>query len=116
MLIVTGHIHVSPPDLPSFLSELNTLAVSTREREGNISYDAAADDPPSGRLLISERWADEAALNAHLLSPDTNAFVRRWAGRMRGDIRIYDASNERRLPGEPLANATTQSAATDATT
>jgi quinol monooxygenase YgiN len=97
MLIVTGHIYVSPPELHSFLSELRTLAVSTREREGNISYDAAVDDPPSGRLLVSERWVDEAALSAHLQSVDMIAFVHRWEGRMRGDIRKYDASNERRL-------------------
>ncbi len=97
MLIVTGHMHVNLADLAQFLAELKLLAVSTRKRSGAIAYDAAVDDPQSGRLLISERWVDEAALSAHLRAADTIAFVSRWNGKMRGEIRKYDASNEREI-------------------
>ncbi|CAK7261903.1 MULTISPECIES: putative quinol monooxygenase [unclassified Shinella] len=69
----------------------------TRQRPGNISYDAALDDPGMGRLLIAERWTDQAALSAHLNTEETKAFVARWQGRMRGDVRKFDASNERSL-------------------
>jgi quinol monooxygenase YgiN len=95
MLIVTGHIHVNPADLAQFVADLKLLAVNTRKRSGAIAYDAAVDDPQSGRLLISERWVDEAALSAHLRAADTIAFVSRWNGKTRGEIRKYDASNER---------------------
>jgi quinol monooxygenase YgiN len=95
MLIITGHMHVDPADLAPFTADLQALATETRKRSGCISYDAAVDDPHAGRLLISERWADQAALSAHLLAADTIAFIRRWSGKMRGEIRKYDAFNER---------------------
>jgi quinol monooxygenase YgiN len=97
MLIVTGYIHISPADLTEFYNELKELAVATRQRVGNISYDAAVVDPVMGRLLISERWSDQAALSAHLGAADTQVFIRRWQDRMQGDIRKYDAFNERAL-------------------
>jgi quinol monooxygenase YgiN len=95
MLIVTGYMHVDPADLAQFITELRALAFSTRKRSGAIAYDAAVDDPQSGRLLITERWLDQAALSAHLQAADTTAFISRWSGKMRGEIRQYDASNER---------------------
>lgn len=55
MLIITGYTHVDPADLAQFMTELNALASTTRKRPGSITYDAAVDDPQSGRLLISER-------------------------------------------------------------
>lgn len=97
MLIVTGHMHVDPADLAQFIADLELLAATTRQRAGNISYDAALADPQAGRLLIAERWQDQAALSAHLEAGDTVAFIARWQGRMQGDIRKYDASNERDL-------------------
>jgi quinol monooxygenase YgiN len=97
MLIITGYMHVDPAVLVQFRSDLTALAAATRRRAENISYDAAIDAPESGRLLIAERWADQAALNAHLAAADTIAFVDRWRGRIQGDIRKYDATNERDL-------------------
>jgi quinol monooxygenase YgiN len=97
MLIVTGSMHVDPADLEQFLGDLQGLMVATRQRVGNISYDAAVADPHAGRLLIAERWSDQAALSNHLGAVETEAFVRRWQGRIQGDIRKYDASNERDL-------------------
>jgi quinol monooxygenase YgiN len=97
MLIVTGYMHVDPADLEQFLGDLEALAVATRRRVGNISYDAAVADPHAGRLLISECWSDQSALGAHLDADDTKVFVSQWSGRMRADIRKYDASNERGL-------------------
>jgi quinol monooxygenase YgiN len=97
MLIVTGYIRVDPADLQQFLQDLQHLAVATRQRTGNISYDAAVNDTRTGEVLISERWVDQSALSAHLDAADTIAFVSRWQGRMHGDIRKYDALNERSL-------------------
>lgn len=97
MLIVTGYVQVDAADLADFVADLNALAIATRQRVGNISYDAAVDDPHAGRLMIAERWADQAALMAHLAAEDTTEFIARWSGRSQGDIRKYDASNERNL-------------------
>jgi quinol monooxygenase YgiN len=97
MLMIAGHIHVDPADVVQFLSDLNGLAIAARKRPGNSAYDAAMEDPQAGRLLISERWTDQAALSAHLDAAETVAFVNRWQVRMQGDVRKFDASNERGL-------------------
>lgn len=97
MLIVTGYIHVDPTELAHFLGDLQTLALTTRRRAGNLFYDAAVAHFRAGTLLISERWSDQFALSAHLDADDTKAFVGRWQGRMQGYIQKYDASNERGL-------------------
>jgi quinol monooxygenase YgiN len=97
MLIITGYIYVDLADLAQFRADLTALAAVTRQRAGNISYDAAIDTSEPGRLLMAERWVDQAALNAHLAAADTIAFVDRWGGLFRADIRKYDASNERDL-------------------
>jgi quinol monooxygenase YgiN len=100
MLIVTGYLYVSSGDVERFLVEFQTLAIDTRQREGSISYDAAIEERQSGKLILIERWADQTALSAHLNALDTLQFVDRWQGLMRGDIRKYDASNERDLMAE----------------
>ena len=100
MLIVTGYMHVEPSALADFRRELQRLAIATRQRDGNLSYDAAVDDPTAGRLLIAERWRDQAALTAHLNAPDTLAFVDRWRDRIKGDVLLYDVTRERPLVGE----------------
>ena len=97
MLIIAGHIHVDPADGAQFLADLKELAMAARKRPGNSAYDAAMEDPQAGRLLISERWTDQAALSAHLDAAETVAFVNRWQVRMQGDVRKFDASNERGL-------------------
>jgi quinol monooxygenase YgiN len=97
MLIITGSMRVDPDDLPQFLADFDLLAAETRLRKGSISYDAALADAKAGLFLISERWADQASLDAHLAAADTVAFIDRWSGRMQGDLKKYDASNERYL-------------------
>ncbi|MBB4443469.1 MULTISPECIES: putative quinol monooxygenase [Rhizobium] len=97
MLIITGYVQVDPTDVAQFLADLRELAIASRKRPGNFAYDAGIEDPITGRLLISERWADQQALSAHLAAADTVAFVARWQGRMQGNVRKFDASNERGL-------------------
>lgn len=97
MLIVMGYMYVEPSSLAAFVRDIQNLAVATRQREGNLSYDATVDDPRAGRLLIAERWKDQAALTAHLPATDTMAFVGRWDHAIRGEILKYDALRGRVL-------------------
>ncbi|SDA14535.1 putative quinol monooxygenase [Sphingomonas sp. NFR15] len=97
MLIVTGHISVAPSALATFSRDLRALAAAARRRDGNLAYDAAVADPSTGRLLIAERWRDQAALTAHLQAADTARFLHRWRDRISGDIRKYDVTRERAL-------------------
>jgi quinol monooxygenase YgiN len=95
MIIVTGTVGVDPPDLDTFAADLKVLAEVSRQRTGNLAYAVSRDSADPGRLLVVERWQDQPSLTAHLDAPDTRAFVTRWQGRMRGNIRKYDAANER---------------------
>ena len=97
MIIILSNIHVSLPDVNEFLTDLRTLALSVRIREGCLFYTVALEDARAGRLLVAERWQDQAALTAHLGAPRTSAFVEKWRHRMRGKVQMYDASNERPL-------------------
>lgn len=95
LIIVTGHLFVAPTELQTFLADFSRLAHNTRQRKGNLFYDAAVADPLMGKLLISERWEDDKSLCNHLQAPDTQTFVSDWQKRIKGDIRKYDAMNER---------------------
>ncbi|MGC0916361.1 putative quinol monooxygenase [Pantoea agglomerans] len=97
MLIISGYMYIDPIVLEQFMGELNLLANAVRQRDGNLSYNAAVEDYQTGRLLISERWVDQDALNAHLIKTDTVEFINRWQGKMKGELFKYDAFNERGL-------------------
>lgn len=94
MLNVTGYLYVAPAELERFMTHLKVLAVVTRQRNENISYDAAVD---AGQSILSEHWAYQGALTTHLNADETVEFVNQWKGRMRGDIRKHDAFNGRNL-------------------
>lgn len=100
MLIVTGYMYVEPSSIAEFVHDFRNLAIAARQRNGNRSYDAAVDDPLAGRLLIAERWRDQAALTAHLHAADTMAFVGRWGDSIRSEILKYDGLRERGLMDE----------------
>ena len=97
MLIISGYMYIDPSVLEQFMGELNLLANAVRQRDGNLSYNAAMEDYQTGSLLISERWVDQDALNAHLIKTDTVEFINRWQGKMKGELFKYDAFNERGL-------------------
>ncbi|TPN56100.1 MULTISPECIES: putative quinol monooxygenase [unclassified Mesorhizobium] len=100
MLIVTGYMYVEPSSVAEFVQDIQNLSIATRQRDGNLSYDAAVDDPLAGRLLVAERWRDQAALTAHLHATDTMAFVGRWGDTIRGEILKYDVLRKRGLMDE----------------
>jgi quinol monooxygenase YgiN len=97
MLIVTGTIHLSPADLTAFLGDMTTFSSAARAHDGCLFFAVAPGDLQAGRLLVIERWRDQAALSAHLAAPDTKAFVAQWQERMRADLTKFDATNPRAL-------------------
>ena len=100
MLIVTGHVDVAPSDVEAFAADVAQLAILTRARDGCLSYGVALEDAAKGRMLVAERWRDQAALSNHLEAADSLAFVARWHGRMAGHVRKFDAGNERSLDAD----------------
>jgi quinol monooxygenase YgiN len=99
MIIVMGQIHVEPSEADRFLADVKAIVPETSDGAGCLFYRVALEDAATGRMLVAERWANDDALLAHLQRPEVAAFVEKWGGVMKADVRKYDASNER-----PLAN------------
>lgn len=99
MPILTGYIHVVPASVDAFTADIEALAPVTRAREGCLLYAVVPDDPSAGRMLVIERWRDQAALSNRLRASGTVVFVERRKGRMVAVLK-YDASNERVLDVE----------------
>ncbi|TGD99641.1 putative quinol monooxygenase [Methylobacterium nonmethylotrophicum] len=97
MLIVTGYVLVAPSDAAAFVAGMAAFARTARARDGCLFFAVAPDGIEEGRMLVIERWREQAALDAHLAAGDTVAFVERWQGRMTGDVAKFDAANERAL-------------------
>lgn len=89
----------SEGELQKFLSHAQRLVAATRREKGCIEYTHARDITDPKRLCVMERWADEAAIEAHIRAPH----VKDLFGLIKTlDIkpmsaRMYDASREQEL-------------------
>jgi quinol monooxygenase YgiN len=94
MLIVAGHFVVDPADQAAFVAGRVESMKSTRAENGCLEYVMSADPVDTTRVMLFERWADQAAFDAHMAGLAT-------APRPSGpapkgfDVKIYDISGER---------------------
>ena len=100
MLIVTGYIRLAPSDVAAFTNDMAAFARAAQARDGCLFFAVAPEAGEPGRILVTERWHDQAALTAHLTAKDTMAFVSRWRHRMTGEVAKYDAFNQRALDAD----------------
>jgi quinol monooxygenase YgiN len=71
MLIVTGIIEVeSEEELVRVTETLKRRAVKSRADEGNIDYVFSVSLENPLQIRLTEMWASEDLLNAHLMVPD----------------------------------------------
>jgi quinol monooxygenase YgiN len=66
MLIVAGAFVVAPEDRDAFLAGRNESIVSTRAEAGCLDYVLSADPVDPAKVVIFERWEDQASFDAHL--------------------------------------------------
>jgi quinol monooxygenase YgiN len=92
MLIVTGRLAVAPPDLDAFETGLRAVAEAARKAAGCRLFAVAVEDASAGQMLVVELWRDRSAQQAFLQEPGFQDFARRWAGRMRNELRLFDAA------------------------
>jgi len=95
MLIIAGHVFVAPSDVDAFLADARSTLALGRAAEGNLFFSFTLDDPAEGSVTVLERWRDKASLEAYLARSEVVAIFTRWMGRMRNEVKMYDASNER---------------------
>ena len=91
MLLVQGWVRFAPEMMPKFREAGATMIAATNAEDGCIHYTFAEDVADPGLVLVSERWRDQAAIDAHAASAHMAAFM----GAMGGlapqgmDIRLY---------------------------
>jgi quinol monooxygenase YgiN len=75
------------------------MVEATRQEEGCLHYAFARDMNDPDIIRISERWVDQAALDAHFASPHMAAFGAGLAQveRLGSDVRLYDGDEVRRI-------------------
>ena len=66
MLIVAGSFEIAPEDREAFIAGRHDAMVSTRQEAGCLEYVMAADPLDAGRIILLERWEDQASFDAHV--------------------------------------------------
>ena len=96
MIIVTGQLTISPSQLQDMSEQIASAMQFARADAGCIAYSMAIEDAKNGRVIILEKWEDEASLKAHLSQPEVESFVELLQRVVTDiDLKMYDAQNER---------------------
>src|SRR5258706_16119665 len=66
MIIVTGTLHARPESLAEVLALSREHVLRSRAEPGCLEHGVAIDADDPMRLVFFERWADLAAIGAHL--------------------------------------------------
>jgi quinol monooxygenase YgiN len=94
MLIVAGAFEVDPAERDDFLAGRLEAMRTTRTESGCLEYVMSADPVDPTRVMLFERWQDQAAFDAHMEAVKT-------APRSSGpapkgfSVTIYDIAGER---------------------
>ncbi len=104
MVIVQGTFRVAPGDREAFIAQSVAGMVRSRAEEGCIEYVMAADPVEPDRVVLSERWASKADLDAHLAragerrsNEDADAPVVTPVAVLAREISIYEVASVRAL-------------------
>ena len=94
MLIVAGHFEVDPSDQAAFVAGRVDAMRSTRAESGCLEYAMTVDPLDASRVLLFERWADQASFDAHMAgladAPKSTGPAPKGF-----DVKIYDIAGER---------------------
>jgi len=94
MLIVAGHFDVDPAERDAFLAGRVDSIRSTRSEGGCLEYVMSADPVDPTRVMLFERWADQAAFDAHMAA--IQSAPRTSGPAPKGfSVKIYDIAGER---------------------
>ncbi len=94
MIIVMGKATLGPGEIERVDAAIQTQLAATNAEPGCQHYSFARDVTAPDTLIISERWADQAAIDAHFASPHMAAFnaVLGTAKMLALDVKSYDLS------------------------
>lgn len=98
MIVVGGTFDVDPAARDAFLAERVATMRRSRAEHGCLEYTFAADPVEPGRVVLFERWTDQAALDAHLAALRSDPVdPAPQVAAASTSIVLYDVSGERKL-------------------
>ena len=68
-IIVTGVIDLDPANHDAAIEAFKVCMAATRVEDGNEAYVFSADVEDPGRFHVTEQWADQASIDAHMATP-----------------------------------------------
>jgi quinol monooxygenase YgiN len=98
VLIVAGSFEVEPDQREEFVASRHESMQKSRSEPGNLEYTVAADPIVPNRVILFERWVDQAALDAHIAAIRSGPSPQGVAPKS-ASILIYDIAGERSLGG-----------------
>jgi quinol monooxygenase YgiN len=98
VVIVGGSFEIEPGRRDEFLAGRLDAMRASRAEAGCLEYTMSADPIDLGRVVLFERWADQASLNAHLAAMRTKpAPPTGGVAPTSATVTVYDVSGERPL-------------------
>ncbi|MCW2760300.1 MAG: hypothetical protein JWR85_501 [Marmoricola sp.] len=94
MVIVSGHIEVSPEDRAAYLATCVPVVEAARQAEGCLDFALSADLVDVGRINVFERWETEEAVNDFRgagVGDDQSSMI------LGADVREFAVAAERKL-------------------
>jgi quinol monooxygenase YgiN len=100
MVIVGGVFEVEPSQRDEFLASRLESMRASRSEAGCLEYTMSADPLEPGRVVLFERWADQASLDGHLAAMQSGP-PRPSGGVVPTSttVTVYDVAGERKLGG-----------------
>ncbi|GAA3613807.1 hypothetical protein GCM10022223_32500 [Kineosporia mesophila] len=95
MLLIAGYVYVPPADIDEFIADAQATYPVGAANPGNHLLSFALHDATAGAVTVLEKWESREALDHHLATPEVTGIFAKWAPRMRNEVRLYDALNER---------------------
>lgn len=88
-LHVVATIPAAEGSVPAVREALQTLVAATRDEPGCVSYDLFESASAPGTFVTVERWADQAAMDAHMTTPHLAAAFAAVGDRLAGEVAIH---------------------------
>ena len=102
MIVVAGEVRFGPGEIERLLPLMRASIEGARGEDGCLGYFYGRDALDPDLLVISERWRDEASLEAHFKQPHLLQFIGavRQAKVEAMSVRMYPAGEAKTLLGE----------------
>ena len=98
-LIIAGTVRVPAENLARFKPHMIEMLIASRAEDGCLEYSYAQDVAEPGLIRVYEAWRDQAALDAHFLTPHMATWRSHWPNFGVSDRRLfaYETASERQL-------------------